>query len=226
MYHSSLLFLRLLAIVLAAIAISSPVVNAQEQQNPLTANGGSVLAMAGEGCVALAVDKRFASGNQVSCVQPRSLLGDRSCYKVSSLVKMYLVYSIFSQFARNILHPTDPSTNNHPIDVQYKTQARLRTQSSTYGSLYWTGRRCTVVITRTVATSIFQVRTGARIYARKSTATTSHFATCHGVPNEPCLIRTKAGAVLCGTTGSGPCRNTRAKKKSSSCSSYKSRREG
>lgn len=64
-YHPSLC---LLAIVLVTSIIFSSVVDAQEQQNPLTANGGSVLAMAGEGCVALAVDKRFASGNQVSRV--------------------------------------------------------------------------------------------------------------------------------------------------------------
>lgn len=38
--------------------------NAQ-QQDPTTMNGGSVLAMAGDGCVALAVDKRFGSGPQV-----------------------------------------------------------------------------------------------------------------------------------------------------------------
>ena len=40
------------------------VVTAQ-QQDPTTLNGGSVLAMAGDGCVALAVDKRFGSGPQV-----------------------------------------------------------------------------------------------------------------------------------------------------------------
>ena len=53
----------LLLIVIVVCCISTA--DAQEQQNPLTANGGSVLAMAGDGCVALAVDKRFASGNQV-----------------------------------------------------------------------------------------------------------------------------------------------------------------
>jgi hypothetical protein len=36
-----------------------------QQQDPTTLNGGSVLAMAGDGCVALAVDKRFGSGPQV-----------------------------------------------------------------------------------------------------------------------------------------------------------------
>jgi 20S proteasome alpha/beta subunit len=37
-----------------------------QQQDPRTLNGGSVLAMAGDGCVALAVDKRFGSGSQVN----------------------------------------------------------------------------------------------------------------------------------------------------------------
>lgn len=40
---------------------------AQQQQDPRTVNGGSLLAMTGEECVALAVDKRFGSGPQV-CV--------------------------------------------------------------------------------------------------------------------------------------------------------------
>lgn len=35
------------------------------QQDPSTLNGGSILAMAGKDCVAVAVDKRFGSGPQV-----------------------------------------------------------------------------------------------------------------------------------------------------------------
>jgi hypothetical protein len=46
---------------------------AQQQQDPTTLNGGSVLAMAGDGCVALAVDKRFGSGPQVRGVLVYSL---------------------------------------------------------------------------------------------------------------------------------------------------------
>jgi 20S proteasome subunit beta 3 len=46
---------------------------AQEQQNPLTMNGGSLLAMAGNGCVAMAVDKRFGSGPQMVNVVPRQV---------------------------------------------------------------------------------------------------------------------------------------------------------
>ena len=46
---------------------------AQQQQDPTTLNGGSVLAMAGDGCVALAVDKRFGSGPQVRGVIVYSL---------------------------------------------------------------------------------------------------------------------------------------------------------
>jgi 20S proteasome alpha/beta subunit len=38
---------------------------AQQQQDPTTMNGGSILAMAGKGSVAVAVDKRFGSGPQV-----------------------------------------------------------------------------------------------------------------------------------------------------------------
>jgi len=61
----------IVVLVLVIVCSIPPRINAQEQ-NPLTANGGSVLAMAGDGCVALAVDKRFASGNQVSLFQTLS----------------------------------------------------------------------------------------------------------------------------------------------------------
>lgn len=45
-----------------------------QQQDPTTLNGGSVLAMAGDGCVALAIDKRFGSGSQMVNVAPRHVL--------------------------------------------------------------------------------------------------------------------------------------------------------
>ena len=45
-----------------------------QQQDPMTMNGGSVLAMAGRDCVALAVDKRFGSGPQTVGVSPRHVL--------------------------------------------------------------------------------------------------------------------------------------------------------
>ena len=45
-----------------------------QQQDPTTMNGGSVLAMAGKDCVALAVDKRFGSGMQLVNISPRHIL--------------------------------------------------------------------------------------------------------------------------------------------------------
>jgi 20S proteasome subunit beta 3 len=44
------------------------------QQDPTTLNGGSVLAMAGKDCVAVAVDKRFGSGPQMVNIAPRHVL--------------------------------------------------------------------------------------------------------------------------------------------------------
>ena len=46
-------------------------VHAQQQQDPTTMNGGSILAMAGNECVVVAVDKRFGSGPQLVTVAPR-----------------------------------------------------------------------------------------------------------------------------------------------------------
>ena len=42
-----------------------------QQQDPLTMNGGSLMAMSGHECVALAVDKRFGSGPQMVNIAPR-----------------------------------------------------------------------------------------------------------------------------------------------------------
>lgn len=52
--------------------------SAQQQQDPLTMNGGSLLAMAGKECVALAVDKRFGSGPQLINVAPRHIFSPHS----------------------------------------------------------------------------------------------------------------------------------------------------
>jgi len=45
-----------------------------QQQDPKTLNGGSIMAMAGKNCVAVAVDKRFGSGAQMVNVSPRTVL--------------------------------------------------------------------------------------------------------------------------------------------------------
>lgn len=42
--------------------------------DPSSMNGGSAMAMAGKGCVALAVDKRFGSGPQMVNISPRRVL--------------------------------------------------------------------------------------------------------------------------------------------------------
>ena len=61
------LFALLSSLLLIMSAL--PYCQGQQQQDPTQLNGGSVLAMAGDGCVALAVDKRFGSGLQV-CTHP------------------------------------------------------------------------------------------------------------------------------------------------------------
>lgn len=45
----------------------------QQQQDPLRMNGGSILAMSGENCVAMAVDKRLGSGPQMVHTIPRTV---------------------------------------------------------------------------------------------------------------------------------------------------------
>jgi len=42
-----------------------------QSQDPSTHNGGSIMAMAGENCIAVAVDKRFGSGPQMVNISPR-----------------------------------------------------------------------------------------------------------------------------------------------------------
>lgn len=44
-----------------------------QEQDPMTLNGGSILAMSGQNCVAIAVDKRFGSGPQMVNISPRTI---------------------------------------------------------------------------------------------------------------------------------------------------------
>lgn len=69
-HHTSILLLLLSTLFLSLFSPS----HAQQQQDPSTLNGGSILAMAGNDCVALAVDKRFGSGPALVNVQPRAVL--------------------------------------------------------------------------------------------------------------------------------------------------------
>lgn len=59
-------------LVLLSVQLQS--VTGQDQQDPRLMNGGSILAMAGKECLALAVDKRFASSNMLVHVAPRPVL--------------------------------------------------------------------------------------------------------------------------------------------------------
>jgi len=68
----------LVAPLVVALLAATPGCHAQQQQNPLTMNGGSLLAMAGENCVALAVDKRFGSGPQLVNISPRRVWAPNS----------------------------------------------------------------------------------------------------------------------------------------------------
>jgi 20S proteasome subunit beta 3 len=69
-FSSTPFILNLLAIMII-LQYTPTIVNAQQQQNLMTMNGGSLLAMSGHNCVALAVDKRFGSGSQMVTIAPR-----------------------------------------------------------------------------------------------------------------------------------------------------------
>lgn len=56
------------------VAALASAVTAQQRQDPLTMNGGSVLAMSGKECVAVAVDKRFGSGSSLIHIRQRPVL--------------------------------------------------------------------------------------------------------------------------------------------------------
>lgn len=65
-------YIRIIIATVLSFSIASTY--AQQQQDPSTMNGGSMMAMAGENCVAIAVDKRFGSGPQMINVLPRTVL--------------------------------------------------------------------------------------------------------------------------------------------------------
>mmetsp|Transcript_19789 Transcript_19789/g.30548 ORF Transcript_19789/g.30548 Transcript_19789/m.30548 type:complete len:315 (+) Transcript_19789:89-1033(+) len=71
--HSSIVWWIVVSLLLLSWS-SSSFTRAQQQQDPTTLNGGSVLAMAGKECVALAMDKRFGSGPQMVNIASRHVL--------------------------------------------------------------------------------------------------------------------------------------------------------
>mmetsp|Transcript_32271 Transcript_32271/g.47331 ORF Transcript_32271/g.47331 Transcript_32271/m.47331 type:complete len:290 (-) Transcript_32271:118-987(-) len=71
--QSLLLTYYIFILLSSSTIIQLKTVNAQEQ-DPTTMNGGSIMAMSGQNCVAIAVDKRFGSGPQMVNVSPRNVL--------------------------------------------------------------------------------------------------------------------------------------------------------
>jgi len=79
LFPTSIRFIVWLSIACVfVLGVTTSRCNAQQQENPLTMNGGSLLAMAGNECVALAVDKRFGSGPQMVNVAPRHVFAPHS----------------------------------------------------------------------------------------------------------------------------------------------------
>ena len=62
---------------------SVSILRSEAQQDPMSMNGGSILAMAGNGCVALAVDKRFGSGSQMVNIAPRHVFSPHAYLMVA-----------------------------------------------------------------------------------------------------------------------------------------------
>lgn len=72
--------LLLLAVVVTAMASCR---RASASSNPLELNGGSCLAMAGKGCVALAVDRRFGLEGQLVSADAKRVLKVRCAYSTN-----------------------------------------------------------------------------------------------------------------------------------------------
>jgi 20S proteasome subunit beta 3 len=66
------LFARNIALILYLTFLLFAIASGSD--NPFTYNGGSIMGMAGKDCVALAVDKRYASGSQMVVTAPRRVL--------------------------------------------------------------------------------------------------------------------------------------------------------
>ena len=67
-YIIIILLQKPLMIVFLLSTLFISMASCQQQQDPRTINGGSILAMAGKNSVAVAVDKRFGSGPQVGWI--------------------------------------------------------------------------------------------------------------------------------------------------------------
>jgi 20S proteasome subunit beta 3 len=103
------------------------------QQDPSTMNGGSLLAMAGTDCVALAVDKRFGSGPALVNIGPRNVLAPSSTVLVGftglegdvQSLQHELTALVSSQQSRGLGFMTTVSDQNRRPKLSPKVMASL-----------------------------------------------------------------------------------------------------
>lgn len=103
------------------------------QQDPSTLNGGSLLAMAGTDCVALAVDKRFGSGPALVNIGPRSVLAPSSTVLVGftglegdvQSLQHELTALVSSQQSRGLGFMTTVSDQNRRSKLSPRVMASL-----------------------------------------------------------------------------------------------------
>ena len=103
------------------------------QQDPSTLNGGSLLAMAGTDCVALAVDKRFGSGPALVNIGPRNVLAPSSTVLVGftglegdvQSLQHELTALVSSQQSRGLGFMTTVSDQNRRSKLSPRVMASL-----------------------------------------------------------------------------------------------------
>jgi 20S proteasome subunit beta 3 len=117
----------------SALALANDLKIVHAQQDPSTLNGGSLLAMAGTDCVALAVDKRFGSGPALVNIGPRNVLAPSSTVLVGftglegdvQSLQHELTALVSSQQSRGLGFMTTVSDQNRRSKLSPRVMASL-----------------------------------------------------------------------------------------------------
>ncbi|GAX26772.1 hypothetical protein FisN_9Lh039 [Fistulifera solaris] len=117
MHPSFFSFPRFIALLVLLIQTRLPAIHAQQSQaNPLTWQGGAILAMSGRNCVAMAVDHRFGQGPVLIETRPRPVLTISNqcmltCTGLSGHVQA-LHHILLAQLSKRLTISTTKSTKN------------------------------------------------------------------------------------------------------------------
>jgi len=128
--------------------------------NPFTYNGGSIMGMAGKNCVALAVDKRYASGSQMVVTAPRRVLTVHS----KLLVGLVGLDGDVQTFAQEVMTHVLSKANRESGGLAFIVDSSHRNSTTTSHDCSARARRQRRISPRAMASLMSHVLYSSRVY--------------------------------------------------------------